>query len=269
MVGTQVSIQARRPWVRLAVMGLAAWLFFKRDISLDISINQGSVSWPAEVEQVEAAYEPEPTVQPVAHNVSQLVPVKRVANVSQLVRHEPTAAEPAPRPEPKPKPRPRASTQTTTQQEREADLRRRQLAYVRKYHHLAKEEMEKYGIPASVTLAQGLLESNIGASRLATENNNHFGIKCFSRSCRTGHCSNHTDDSHKDFFRIYGTARESYRAHSHLLRQKRYRHLFSLGRTNYRDWAYGLRKAGYATDKKYAEKLIGLIEALDLHQYDR
>jgi flagellum-specific peptidoglycan hydrolase FlgJ len=129
--------------------------------------------------------------------------------------------------------------------------------------------MEKYGIPASITLAQGLLESNVGESKLATRNKNHFGIKCFSRSCKKGHCSNFTDDSHKDFFRIYKSSWESYRSHSLLLkRSDRYRRLFQLNRKDYRGWAHGLTKAGYATDKRYGAKLINLIESLALHQYD-
>ena len=131
-------------------------------------------------------------------------------------------------------------------------------------------EMDKYGIPASITLAQGLLESNVGESKLATRNNNHFGMKCFSKSCSKGHCSNFTDDSHKDFFRIYKSAWESFRAHSLLLKQSsRYQPLFQLKSNDYKGWARGLKKAGYATDPKYAEKIINLIEDLDLHQYDR
>lgn len=146
---------------------------------------------------------------------------------------------------------------------------RKRMAYVREYADLALQEQEKYGIPASITLAQGILESVCGESRLARENNNHFGIKCFSRRCKRGHCTNFEDDHHKDFFRKYDSPRESYRAHSHLLRGKRYRHLFRLDPSDYRGWAYGLKKAGYATDQKYPEKLIRLIEELDLHRYDR
>ncbi len=146
--------------------------------------------------------------------------------------------------------------------------RRKQLAYVKRFTKLAQTEMEKFGIPASIILAQGLLESDAGESRLALENNNHFGMKCFSRTCKKGHCSNYTDDSHKDFFRIYKSDWESYRAHSHLLQADRYRHLYQLGKKDYKGWAMGLKKAGYATDKYYGEKLINLIEDLKLHQYD-
>ena len=145
---------------------------------------------------------------------------------------------------------------------------KKQLAYVKKYQHIARQEMKKYGIPASVTLAQGLIETNAGASSLATKNNNHFGIKCFSRKCKKGHCSNFSDDTHKDFFRTYKDAKESFRSHSELLVGKRYRHLKKLGTKNYKDWAIGLRKAGYATDKRYHHKLIRLVEDLHLYKYD-
>lgn len=149
-----------------------------------------------------------------------------------------------------------------------AAKRKKQLAYVKRYYKVAQKEMDKYGIPASIKLAQGLLESNVGESRLAVHNNNHFGIKCFSRTCRKGHCSNFTDDSHKDFFRKYKNAWESYRAHSILLQSTRYKPLKSLKTTDYKGWAYGLKKAGYATDKNYAPKIVGLIEDLKLYKYD-
>ena len=142
-------------------------------------------------------------------------------------------------------------------------------AYVKKYAPIAVQEMKEYGIPASITLAQGLLESNAGDSRLATDANNHFGIKCFSRSCQKGHCKNYTDDTHKDFFRTYPTVWESYRSHSLFLQRDRYKHLLTLKKTDYKGWAHGLKKAGYATDKRYAYKLISLIETLNLYQYDK
>ncbi|MEL7020336.1 MAG: glucosaminidase domain-containing protein [Bacteroidota bacterium] len=145
---------------------------------------------------------------------------------------------------------------------------KKQLEYVSRYHKVARREMQQFGIPASITLAQGLIESNCGESKLATRNKNHFGIKCFSRKCSKGHCSNFTDDSHKDFFRIYNSSWDSFRSHSHLLSSKRYRHLKKLPKNDYKGWAKGLKKAGYATDKRYAEKLIHLIETLHLHQYD-
>ncbi len=141
--------------------------------------------------------------------------------------------------------------------------------YINRFKKVAQAEMDKFGIPASITLAQGLLESNMGNSKLAVNNNNHFGIKCFSKACKKGHCSNFKDDHHKDFFRKFKTAWESYRSHSTLLSGKRYKHLKKLDRKDYKGWAVGLQKAGYATDKRYAKKLIRLIETLDLGQYDR
>lgn len=149
-----------------------------------------------------------------------------------------------------------------------AAKRKKQEAYVKRFKDAAIKEMNKYGIPASITLAQGLIESNCGESRLATRNNNHFGIKCFSRTCKKGHCSNFTDDTHKDFFRNYKSAWDSYRSHSILLKKNRYQSLYKLSKKDYKGWARGLKKAGYATDPLYADKLINLIEDLKLYKYD-
>lgn len=140
-----------------------------------------------------------------------------------------------------------------------------QINYVQRFAKVAKNEMEKYGIPASIKLAQGLLESKAGESKLATKNNNHFGIKCFSKQCKKGHCTNFSDDSHKDFFKVFDTAWASYRAHSELLQSKRYKHLLH---QDYTTWANGLSKAGYATDPQYSKKLIDIIETLELYKYD-
>lgn len=145
---------------------------------------------------------------------------------------------------------------------------RRQGAYVKRFAQVARSEMKRYGIPASITLAQGLIESNAGDSRLSRENNNHFGMKCFSKTCSKNHCSNFTDDSHKDFFRKYTNAWESFRAHSLMLQGKRYRHLKKEG-NDYKKWSHGLKKAGYATDPRYAEKLIHIIKELKLDQFDQ
>lgn len=144
---------------------------------------------------------------------------------------------------------------------------KKQLAYVKRFVKVAQGEMHKYGIPASIKLAQGLLESQAGQSTLATKNKNHFGIKCFSKSCKKGHCRNFSDDSHKDFFKVYPSAWDSYRAHSLFLQGNRYRHLRDSA-NGYQEWATGLQKAGYATDKGYAGKLIRLIEELGLAGYD-
>ena len=141
--------------------------------------------------------------------------------------------------------------------------------YVERFAKTAMSEQQKFGIPASITLAQAILESGVGESKLATKNNNHFGIKCFSKSCKKGHCSNFTDDTHKDFCRKYETAWESFRAHSQLLQKDRYKGLYELKLGDYKGWARGLRKAGYATDPNYAEKLIYYIEFLNLTQYDK
>ncbi|MCB9303423.1 MAG: glucosaminidase domain-containing protein [Lewinellaceae bacterium] len=141
-------------------------------------------------------------------------------------------------------------------------------AYVRQYASAALQEMRQYGIPASITLAQGLLESNAGESRLSLESNNHFGIKCRTK-CRGCTCRNYTDDGLYDMFRVFEAPAESYREHSMLLNSPRYKHLHKLRQTDYKGWAHGLKKAGYATDKRYAEKLIQIIEFLGLQKYDR
>ncbi|MCB0564305.1 MAG: glucosaminidase domain-containing protein [Phaeodactylibacter sp.] len=140
--------------------------------------------------------------------------------------------------------------------------------YVEQYAPEALKEMREYGIPASITLAQGLLESNAGDSRLSRESQNHFGIKC-RRKCRGCTCRNYTDDDIYDMFRVFDSPGESYREHSILLTSARYKHLLKLRKTDYKKWAHGLKKAGYATDKRYAEKLIQIIEFLDLGRYDR
>lgn len=141
-----------------------------------------------------------------------------------------------------------------------------EVEYIDRFSSVAVAEMKKYGIPASITLAQGLVESMAGKSRLAKEANNHFGIKCFSKKCKKGHCTNHTDDSHKDFFRIYRTAWESYRHHSEFLQKDRYKACFNT--TNYKDFARELQRAGYATDKQYANKLIKKINQYHLYRLD-
>ncbi|HLP93520.1 MAG TPA: glucosaminidase domain-containing protein [Saprospiraceae bacterium] len=147
-------------------------------------------------------------------------------------------------------------------------LRQQSLDYIEQFHKVAIQEMKRYGIPASISLAQGLIESRAGTSSLAVANNNHFGMKCFSKNCKKGHCTNFTDDTHKDFFKKFANAKDGWRAHSELLASGRYARLKKYGR-DYRSWARGLKAAGYATDPSYASKLIGIIERYDLHQYDR
>ncbi|NJL74376.1 MAG: glucosaminidase domain-containing protein [Saprospiraceae bacterium] len=142
------------------------------------------------------------------------------------------------------------------------------ISYINRFIKTAQNEHKLYQIPASITMAQALLESNCGKSRLAEKNNNHFGIKCFSKNCEKGHCSNFEDDHHKDFFRIYNSAWKSYREHSIFLNGKRYKDLQQFG-NNYKSWAEGLSNAGYATDPNYDKKIIELIERFNLGIYDK
>ena len=139
-------------------------------------------------------------------------------------------------------------------------------AYIETYHDLAIDHMHRYKIPASITLAQGLLESNAGRSYLAKEANNHFGIKC---SDWDGKRFYKGDDVPNECFRKYESIKESYEDHSKfLLERSRYAPLFSLKTDDYKGWAKGLSKYGYATDELYATKLISLIELYELDQYD-
>ncbi|MEZ5055857.1 MAG: glucosaminidase domain-containing protein [Saprospiraceae bacterium] len=140
-------------------------------------------------------------------------------------------------------------------------------AYIRRFSKVAISEMHKFGIPASIKMAQGLLESAKGESPLSTNNNNHFGIKCFLKDCKAGHCSNYGDDSHKDFFRKYKSAWESWRAHSEMIAGGRYASLLE-NKNDYKAWAKGLKSLGYATDKEYAQKLIQTIEKYHLDLLD-
>lgn len=138
--------------------------------------------------------------------------------------------------------------------------------YIYQYRDLAIEQMLKYNIPASITLAQGLLESGAGNSELAQKGNNHFGIKCHGWTGRTTY---HDDDAKQECFRAYDNVFESYEDHSMLLsRQPRYRELFSLDLKDYAGWARGLKKCGYATSPTYARKLIDIIELYKLYEYD-
>jgi flagellum-specific peptidoglycan hydrolase FlgJ len=141
-------------------------------------------------------------------------------------------------------------------------------SYIDKFSKTAQEEAKIYNIPASITLAQGLLESNAGDSKLAKKENNHFGIKCRAK-CQGCRCANYTDDDQFDMFRIFDSAWESYREHSKLLSSGRYKSLTKLDRKDYENWAIGLKSAGYATDKKYAEKLIAIIEYFKLDRFDQ
>lgn len=139
--------------------------------------------------------------------------------------------------------------------------------YIERYAPLAVEQQTLYGIPASITLAQGLLESANGNSRLAKEANNHFGIKC--GSFWSGESIRHDDDALQECFRAYSSVEESYIDHSLiLLERKWYRPLFDLDPKDYKAWAHGLKKAGYATNPRYADLLIKIIEDNELYRYD-
>ena len=140
-------------------------------------------------------------------------------------------------------------------------------AYIKKSRELAVEEMKKYHIPASITLAQGLLESGAGQSALARKSNNHFGIKCGSDWY--GKTVSHDDDARGECFRAYKHSKDSYEDHSKFLAGRpRYASLFNLNITDYKGWARGLKKAGYATNPRYADQLIGIIELYELYKYD-
>ena len=139
--------------------------------------------------------------------------------------------------------------------------------YIRRYKGLAVEEMDIYGIPASIKMAQALLESDNGNGRLAREANNHFGIKC--KSTWTGATISHDDDTAGECFRKYASVEDSYRDHSDFLdRSERYQDLFKLDPLDYKGWAYGLKQAGYATNPQYAELLIKIIEDNRLYLLD-
>jgi LysM repeat protein len=141
-------------------------------------------------------------------------------------------------------------------------------AYIKKYCYIAMREMNDYGIPASITLAQGILESAAGTSRLAVQANNHFGIKCHNDW--SGEKIYHDDDKNNECFRKYDRAEESFIDHSQFLKDRsRYSFLFELDKTDYKAWAKGLKQAGYATDPNYPKRLIELIERYDLHKYDQ
>lgn len=139
-------------------------------------------------------------------------------------------------------------------------------SYINRYKNIAINEMNGTGIPASITLAQGILESGSGTSRLAIEANNHFGIKC--NSDWKGASIKQDDDEKDDCFRVYKSAEESFRDHSEFLKRKRYAALFELDKNDYRGWATGLKEAGYATNPRYAELLISLIERYELNHFD-
>lgn len=167
--------------------------------------------------------------------------------------------------QPVPRPHPHKPQQTSPSAKPTTSLSG--LAYIEQYKNIAITEMEQYGIPASIKLAQALLESGNGNSTLAREANNHFGIKCTPEW--NGGKTYHDDDRRDDCFRVYQRVEDSFHDHSQFLLRKRYASLFELDKDDYKGWARGLKAAGYATNPKYADLLISLIERYQLYQYDR
>ncbi len=139
--------------------------------------------------------------------------------------------------------------------------------YIDRFKTIAIQEMNIYGIPASITLAQGLFESGTGNSELARYANNHFGIKCNSEWTGQGYYKD--DDQVNDCFSVYANPEESFRDHSEFLKRKRYAHLFELDKNDYQGWAQGLKDAGYATNPKYPQLIINIIQKYGLDAYDR
>lgn len=141
------------------------------------------------------------------------------------------------------------------------------VSYIHRHHAEAVRQMERHQVPASITIAQGIVETGAGKSTLASEHNNHFGIKCHRNW--TGRTTYRTDDAPNECFRSYRSWQESYEDHSLFLKNKRYQRLFSLPIDDYTGWARGLQQAGYATNKGYANMLIKVIEDYELYSLDR
>ena len=218
------------PWFKISVCLLLAYLMFNKDFRFTVNLNAPSAFLPADEEERGGKVSEMGIAQAVAHHEKIKNPFAEAAGDDAKTKKE--------------------------------------KAYIRRFQKTAREEMKRFGVPASVKMAQGLLESGAGQSGLTKRNNNHFGIKCFSKKCGKGHCSNHSDDHHKDFFVKYKSGWESWRAHSKLLNTKHYKSLKEHG-TDYEAWAYGLKKAGYATDPRYPEKLIEKIQKYKLYLLDK
>lgn len=156
---------------------------------------------------------------------------------------------------------------TTIWVQAQSDKRISRAEYIEQYKQIAMDEMKRVGIPASITLAQGCLESGDGNSKLTKKANNHFGIKCHDWD---GPSVRHDDDAKNECFRKYKSAEESFRDHSDFLTTKtRYAELFDLKPTDYKGWARGLKRTGYATSPTYAEALIKIVEEFELYKYDQ
>lgn len=163
--------------------------------------------------------------------------------------------------------KPNANKPVTTAPINEGSYEASVANYINAFSGIAKEEMAQYGIPASIKLAQGILESGAGRGTLSQRAKNHFGIKCHTEW--TGERVYHDDDEAQECFRKYTDPKYSFRDHSlFLTTRSRYQSLFTLGKDDYKGWANGLKKAGYATDPKYPSKLISIIERYQLNQYD-
>jgi flagellum-specific peptidoglycan hydrolase FlgJ len=243
----------RRYWRPGMLLALALYILFNKDISIELGLSNGeyatlnadATSLLPEGMAVPAADAPTPKVKntapttPVGNTMANLTPILS----PDYAKRKGIAPEVA---------------------EAKIEICKN---YVRRFAPLAIRQMQEHGIPASITLAQGLLESNAGESKLSMESNNHFGIKCRSK-CRGCTCRNYADDDIFDMFRVFDSAWESYQEHANLLNGSRYAHLKKHG-NDYRSWAHGLKKAGYATDPRYAEKLIQIISFLKLYRYDK
>lgn len=221
------------PWLKIGLLTLAAFLLFKKDMQFNFAMKSPMTIFSDEDDSRNIS-----EYQSEAQSVAQTVSLK-TSNANPYAPAEPMSLK---------------------------DKKVRE--FVRSYGPLAISEMHDSGVPASITMGQALIESRCGESKLATKNNNFFGIKCFSKKCPKGHCTNATDDHHKDFFRKYKNATLSFRHHSQLVTQGRYKHLKREGK-DYVKWAKGLKKAGYATDKTYDKKLIRIIEEYKLYNLDK
>ncbi len=222
------------PWAKLMVVGLLAFMAFKKDLSF--SVGMGEVAQKARYSGAA-----------IAEEVSLKEKKEETSIFSLFAEKKKDVFADAPG----------------------DDAKDRKIkSYIRRFKDVAIAEKEKFGIPASIKMAQAIVESNAGQSALSTKNNNHFGIKCFSKTCKKGHCANFGDDSHKDFFRKYDSAWESWRAHSEMIAGGRYKSLLKHG-DDYRKWAHGLKAKGYATAKHYEQTLVSMIEKYHLYTLDK
>ncbi|MEM6318648.1 MAG: glucosaminidase domain-containing protein [Bacteroidota bacterium] len=270
--------QLKANWFEMLMIPMIAYLFISKDVSISFQMGPDSTTYAVE-NNFSKANQANLAV-PVSQSVNNKKQVERGFNLGDWLDSRKPAAPQKKKSSTKLKKVPRAQhfsnltfIMSPTYAERKGipasvvqEKKDKCNNYVKKYLKAALNEQKEYNILASITLAQGLLESNAGDSRLARESLNHFGIKC-RRKCRGCTCRNYHDDDIYDMFRVFKNPTESYREHSILLNNSRYKKLQQYG-NDYKKWAHGLKKAGYATDKRYAEKLIMIIEALNLDRYD-